>query len=763
MKNPRTLLLLPLFLVLALPARAEKVPLAPLLKKFSANNVFDLDPSKAPPKRGGLMELKWKELRGEWAACRVMAEKLQKTSRDLEPWVLRTRLECSLREWDDKKNAQGLARALAAFKPAFLREGPWRESLKELWFRGGLELARWEMRKNPASARARAEALLDQQDLLSREQRSNALAVLAELARGADPDQSLFLYRQAAELKADPALSARIAELEKSARTKTVLAAPAAPSSETGITDETREAEGAEARTDRDIAELLGKNRKVEAARAMVQLLNRFPNGRFARRDRERLPNMLMAAVDRGDEEEAEGLRSVMGDADPTRLAEWAVQLHRRGENRGALMFAEKALETQYTSPAAASLLWVAGRAAQFQGESEKAGRFFDRLVQFHPTTDEAAEALFRLSLLELRQGHFATAAKLLDKLVALDRDRWNVNARYWRVRALEKADPARFETERDETIRRYPFTYYGLKLRAEKDGGALAFPKSERSPLEASDAAIWFVGAQKKNWARFQRLTSEGWLLEAQAELAGLPTPNDPWSLLEWSRLLAKAGQHPLSIQLVNRALDQEETLRHPRYLEIAFPKTYSRFIDEESRKYGLDPVLLRSLIRQESAFGLKAVSTSNALGLMQLIPPTAREVAAELKLKITIPEDLFRPEVNVPMGAYYISKMQKQFGGTIPLALAAYNAGPTRMNQWLKSRPDLSQLKGKLFENWQDEIWYDELPWSETSFYVKAILRNVLIDRLVDQGRVTVTPAFWADLRPDVAGNLNDEAKRR
>ena len=134
--------------------------------------------------------------------------------------------------------------------------------------------------------------------------------------------------------------------------------------------------------------------------------------------------------------------------------------------------------------------------------------------------------------------------------------------------------------------------------------------------------------------------------------------------------------------------------------------------------------------------------------MGLMQMIPPTADEIARKLKMKVQIPEDMYRPEVNVPMGTFYVSEMLRQFSQNVPMALAAYNAGPVRLKSWLELRPEIAALREKHSSEPIDELWFDELPWTETSFYVKAILRNILIYQLIDKGPVTLKPVFWSDL---------------
>jgi soluble lytic murein transglycosylase len=248
------------------------------------------------------------------------------------------------------------------------------------------------------------------------------------------------------------------------------------------------------------------------------------------------------------------------------------------------------------------------------------------------------------------------------------------------------------------------------------------------------------------------------GWILEAQQELSMIPQPVSVSGQWKWVQLLSKTGQHHAASLLLNRLLENETDLRHPTYMNTIFPKDYSQWIESESKKYSLDPDLIRGLIRQESAFSLRAVSTSNALGLMQMIPPTAEEVSRRLKLKVQIPQDMYRPEVNIPMGTFYISDMLGQFSQNVPMALGAYNAGPHRLRAWLELRPDVYALKENHSSQPIDEIWFDELPWSETSFYIKAILRNILVYRLIDKSPVVFKPIFWSDLtlkKTDTAGS--------
>ncbi len=88
------------------------------------------------------------------------------------------------------------------------------------------------------------------------------------------------------------------------------------------------------------------------------------------------------------------------------------------------------------------------------------------------------------------------------------------------------------------------------------------------------------------------------------------------------------------------------------------------------------------------------------------------------------------------------------KQFGGNVPMALAAYNVGPYKMQKWLDARPELATLKTDPSSMPSVEVWIDELPWAETCFYVKAILRNALIYQVLEKGPAELSPVIWKNL---------------
>ena len=147
------------------------------------------------------------------------------------------------------------------------------------------------------------------------------------------------------------------------------------------------------------------------------------------------------------------------------------------------------------------------------------------------------------------------------------------------------------------------------------------------------------------------------------------------------------------------------------PDVLRIIFPIDYWPIIKKYSDAHGLDPWLMTALVAQESTFTADVRSSANAVGLMQLIPSTARRYASKLGIRYSS-RILTQPETNVRLGMRYFKDLVDRFGGA-HYALASYNAGEHRIARWIAERPGFDQ----------DEF-IDDIPFPETQNYVKRIL---------------------------------------
>jgi len=151
---------------------------------------------------------------------------------------------------------------------------------------------------------------------------------------------------------------------------------------------------------------------------------------------------------------------------------------------------------------------------------------------------------------------------------------------------------------------------------------------------------------------------------------------------------------------------------------LQLRFPVLFSEPVQKNARRHNLDPAMIFALIRQESVFNPKAQSPVGALGLMQIMPKTAKQIARDLHERWHSAASLFEPVVNIKYGSYYYKQLLNRFNGYYALAVAAYNAGPRRVEHWL---PETGVLPM--------DIWIETIPFNETRRYVRRVLAYALI----------------------------------
>ena len=142
----------------------------------------------------------------------------------------------------------------------------------------------------------------------------------------------------------------------------------------------------------------------------------------------------------------------------------------------------------------------------------------------------------------------------------------------------------------------------------------------------------------------------------------------------------------------------------------KILYKKEYAEYVNKYAEEYGVEKNLVYALIKAESNFNPKAISHQNANGLMQLMYPTAEELANKCQIKLT-KENILDPDININLGTQYIAILLDKYE-CVELALAAYNAGS---DKWIKK--GIIKSDGSNIEN---------IPYKETNMYVRKIMRD-------------------------------------
>jgi len=169
--------------------------------------------------------------------------------------------------------------------------------------------------------------------------------------------------------------------------------------------------------------------------------------------------------------------------------------------------------------------------------------------------------------------------------------------------------------------------------------------------------------------------------------------------------------GDFPIQGVVLGREIHRREGAWNLRLLRIVHPFPHREIIVREARARGLDPFFVAGLIRQESLFHTSILSSAGAVGLMQLMPGTAQEVARSMGIRYQAAL-LSDPEYNVRLGTQYLASMIRRYDGRAQDALSAYNAGPGRINQW-RQRPEARDR----------DVFMEHIPFRETRHYVKVV----------------------------------------
>jgi len=324
-----------------------------------------------------------------------------------------------------------------------------------------------------------------------------------------------------------------------------------------------------------------------------------------------------------------------------------------------------------------------------------------------------AAPALSSESLIEwlirdaLRKQDWQRVEKWLAHLPAesRDSDRW----RYWQARLLTHKTKDKEHTEAQALYQSVAQSrsFYGF-LAADILG--TEYHLLDR-PISVEQALLETV-ASLPAVERTRELYILGDNLNARREWYHLTSQMDDQQVIAAGKLAKRWGWHRNGIQAMIQ-------VRYWDDLQLRFPLAYHEQVANAARDNAITPHLLFAIARQESAFTPDARSPAGALGLMQLLPSTAKQTASRAGLSINT-YDLLQPETNISLGSRYLTQLLKQFNGNRILAAAAYNAGPNRVKQWL-SKDSRDSLPF--------DIWIETIPYRETRGYVQNVLAYSVI----------------------------------
>ena len=280
----------------------------------------------------------------------------------------------------------------------------------------------------------------------------------------------------------------------------------------------------------------------------------------------------------------------------------------------------------------------------------------------------------------------------------------------YWRARALLASASSDAQRQQAQELLRGIASVRGFyeQLALEELGQSITVPPAPM-PLSATEKAQAFAnpGLQRALYAIQIGLRAEG-----NREWNYSTNLHTPGGMSD--RELLAAADFACQRQVWDRCINTSDRTKGVTDFEQRFPMPLREIVLRRANGIGLDPAYVYGLIRQESRFIMDARSHVGASGLMQVMPATAKWTAKKIGLTGFTPEQITDKETNVAIGTGYLKLVLDDFGGSMPMAAAAYNAGPGRPRKW---------REGPVLEG---AIWAENVPFQETRDYVKKVLSN-------------------------------------
>ncbi len=429
-----------------------------------------------------------------------------------------------------------------------------------------------------------------------------------------------------------------------------------------------------------------------------------------------------------------------------------ARKLLRAGDNVAARTMMV-AIDQKYPNEAPADeAAYLAGWVAMQGGDFASSVTDFTAFEERHPGSKKRDEARWFRAYAQLRQNRFAEARATLASLLAdFPRSALVPQARYWAARCgqlgLSSAPSGGLEApaakrppvdggapigagvvaqEYRDVIATAPGSFYALLAQERLRGLGLEAPPTFVTDgvksLEAAAAPVELKLALELSKAGLLR---DAWE-ETVTQIARVGNAADALRFGHGLQSLGEfGGAHALAARFLWGAV---YTQKNPEAVALMYPRAYRDSVERLSRERGLDPFLAWAIMRRESAFKPEVFSSADARGLMQLIPPTARAIAAALKIDAPEPDELYSPESNIVFGTWYLSALMERFSHP-SLCAAAYNAGPTPVVKWAVQRAGL-----------QLDMWVEEIPYKETRGYVKQVTADYFIYQALYGDKATV-----------------------
>ncbi len=368
---------------------------------------------------------------------------------------------------------------------------------------------------------------------------------------------------------------------------------------------------------------------------------------------------------------------------------------------------------------------WCAWRAAfdAYHTDQPDAGDLLSNFIKTYPNAVDTSDALYFLGRLEEKKNQPAVARAYYE--ILCDR----LPNTYFATLAQTRLKSSELSTVKTDASTTATLQTIAWPLRPQFPsfiGGPLVQKRVNRARLLFASGMHDMAEDELKFGSRNEEGQSNVYAYELAKFAAGHGAPD------EGLRYIKTFAPGYLYMPLDQAPLD---------FWRLAFPFPFRYSIEQYSRQQGLDPFLVAALIRQESEFNTHSISHANAYGLMQVLPSTGKQLARHFGIRRFSASQLLTADRNIQLGTYFFKDLLTSCGGEVEVALAAYNAGPTRSTLW------------KTWGPFHEPAEFTEVvPFHETRGYIQIVLRNADVYRRLYAGTHADVPTYQPKPAPTV-----------
>ena len=361
--------------------------------------------------------------------------------------------------------------------------------------------------------------------------------------------------------------------------------------------------------------------------------------------------------------------------------------------------FVEKYSWSALADDASFDLGWVQENEKQY----DKAITSYRRLTTQYTNSDRLPRAYWRIGWIQFRNGRYADCIATFTTLQkGFPHDSWAKAARFWIAKTYERQNRLKeAEAIYSEIVKANHWYYSGAAKQHLKRLPSKLEASAKQETLAVSrvrvtlDSPAWKNIGSKKT-ARVQQLMRLKLFEDALIELEGTIHRDNSnlrdnyYNMILCLEKLKRFQQaHGYADRLSSfRPLRGKNNAIPVELYRLLYPLYYTDLLQKHTTRYEIDPLFVAAMIREESRYNADIVSYAGAIGLMQIMPATGRELAGRLKIPRFNTKMLYNPDINIQMGSWYMKSLMNQFDNNHALVAGAYNGGPGRMRRWIQAK---------------------------------------------------------------------------